>query len=115
MQTSLSSAFPFLSPVIRALIGGTRLGHRDVPHDKAIRGNFSDGQVPGEGEQRDGKRTLVPLEHPSAWSKGCRGMRQTGARPSAIGKVFAENPRCGSRARDSDVPSFLFSLCYGFR
>lgn len=32
-------------PVIRALISGTRVGHRDVLRDKAIRGNFSDGQV----------------------------------------------------------------------
>jgi len=37
-------------------------------------------------------------------------VRQTDARPSAIGKVFTENPRLGSRTRDSDVPPFFLFL-----
>lgn len=60
MQTPTGPAFPFLSPVIRALLSTKRdSGHRDVPRDKAIRGNFSDGQVYGEREWKGGKRTLV--------------------------------------------------------
>lgn len=99
-------------PIIHALIGGTRVGHRDVLHDKAIRGNFPDGQVSRKGNREiERERLNIPQ----------RGQRD--AKRYAIGKVFAENLRRGSRTRDSDVPSFLsslflslpLSLCYGFR
>lgn len=45
---------PIYFPVIRALLSAkTRAGHehRDVPRDKAIRGNLSDGQVSEEREE----------------------------------------------------------------
>lgn len=98
MQTSLSFAFPFLSPVIRALIGGTRLWHRDVPHDKAIRGNFSDGQVPGRGEQRDGKRNVSAARTSLSVVKGMprgspNGYASLSYRKSICGKSSARFSR----------------------
>lgn len=115
MQTLLGPALPFLSLVIRALIAGTRL-EGGIEMFSAIRQferTFLTDKYAGKGNKKENVSTArTSLSMVKGMPKGAPN---ADARPSAIGKVFVENPRCGSRARDSDVPSFLLSLCYGFR
>lgn len=72
MQTPLGLALPFLNPsVIHVLIGGTRVGHRDIFRDKAIRGNFSDGQVSEKGDgEIERERSNIP-QHGQRDAKRC--------------------------------------------
>lgn len=63
-----------------------------------------------QGMGEGARRVLVTLEHRSAWSKECRGLRV-----SRISEKYLRKILNMAFVRDSDIPSCLISLCCGFR